>query len=103
MNYKDEFNVKVEFEIDKDNLGFRRRITFSDSFEKLPDLVKANLLQDLEHEIDKMFMETLNVLSTNFLKKARQIMFEETKPTFENSAFDKDGNFKYKVREDIND
>ncbi len=47
-----------------------------------------------------MFMETLNVLSTNFLKKVRQSMFEETKPTFENSAFDKDGNFKYKVRED---
>ena len=72
MNYKDEFNIRVQFEIDQDNLGFRRRITFSDSFEKLPDLVKANLLQDLEHEIDKMFMETLNVLSTNFLKKVRQ-------------------------------
>jgi hypothetical protein len=81
MNYKDEFNIRVQFEIDQDNLGFRRRITFSDSFEKLPDLVKANLLQDLEHEIDKMFMETLNVLSTNFLKKVRQSMFEETKPT----------------------
>tara|TARA_R100001443_G_scaffold89697_1_gene96226 strand:- start:353 stop:655 length:303 start_codon:yes stop_codon:yes gene_type:complete len=100
MNYKDEFNVKVEFEIDKDNLGFRRRITFSDSFEKLPDLIKANLLQDLEKEIDKMFMETLNVLSSNFLKKVRQSMFEKTTPTFEDSAFDKDGNFKYKLREE---
>ena len=44
MNMKDEFNIRVEFEIDEDSLGFKRRITFSDSFEKLPDLIKANLL-----------------------------------------------------------
>ena len=30
MNYKDEFNIRVQFEIDQDNLGFRRRITFSE-------------------------------------------------------------------------
>ena len=100
MNYKDEFNIKVQFEIDQDNLGFRRRITFSDSFEKLPDLIKANLLQDLEKEIDKMFVETLNVLSTKFLRKVTDSMFDNTKINFESSAFDEDGNFKYKVRED---
>jgi len=100
MNYKDEFNIRVQFEIDQDNLGFRRRITFSDSFEKLPDLIKANLLQDLEKEIDKMLVETLNVLSTKFLRKVTDGMFDNTKINFESSAFDKDGNFKYKVRED---
>ena len=100
MNYKDEFNIRVQFEIDQDNLGFRRRIAFSESFEKLPDLIKANLLQDLEKEIDKMFVETLNVLSTKFLRKVTDSIFDKTRTNFEESAFDKDGNFKYKVKED---
>ena len=100
MNYKDEFNIRVQFEIDQDNLGFRRRITFSDSFEKLPDLIKANLLQDLEKEIDKMFVETLNTKFLRNIHKVTDSMFDTTKINFESSAFDEDGNFKYKVRED---
>ena len=68
MNLKDEFNIRVEFEIDDDSLGFKRRISFSDSFERLPDLIKANLLNDLEQEIDSMFMETLSVLQKKFFR-----------------------------------
>ena len=98
MNYKDEFNIKVEFEIDEDSLGFKRRITFSDSFEKLPDMIKANLLQDLEQEIDSMFMETLNVLQKKFFKTMRMDTPQKYSGLFD-SAFDRDGNFKYKVKE----
>ena len=98
MNYKDEFNIKVEFEIDEDSLGFKRRITFSESFERLPDLVKANLLNDLEQEIDGMFMETLNVLQKKFFRTMGMDKPQKYNSLFD-SAFDSDGNFKYKVKE----
>ena len=104
MNLKDEFNIKVEFEIDEDSLGFKRRITFSESFERLPDMIKANLLGDLEQEIDGMFMETLNVLQKKFF---RTIGLSNTTTTTkdligkkESDLWISDGTFKLQMKED---
>ena len=77
MNYKDEFNIRVQFEIDQDNLGFRRRITFSDSFEKLPDLIKANLLQDLEKEIENLNSQ-LDIMIRLKMIWIREYLYQKT-------------------------
>ena len=103
MNLKDEFNIKVEFEIDEDSLGFKRRITFSESFERLPDMIKANLLGDLEQEIDGMFMETLNVSQKKFfrtmgLTKTNTKNFLIGKK--ESDLWNSDGTFKLQMKED---
>lgn len=102
MNLKDEFNIRVEFEIDDDSLGFKRRISFSDSFERLPDLIKANLLNDLEQEIDSMFMETLSVLQKKFIR-TMGLTKTNTKDLIrelESDLWNSDGTFKLQTKED---
>lgn len=102
MNLKDEFNIRVEFEIDDDSLGFKRRISFSDSFERLPDLIKANLLNDLEQEIDSMFMETLSVLQKKFFR-TMGLTKTNTKDLIrelESDLWNSDGTFKLQTKED---
>jgi|TARA_R110000868_G_scaffold87489_5_gene244688 hypothetical protein len=107
MNMKDEFNIRVEFEIDEDSLGFKRRITFSDTFEKLPDLIKANLLGDLEQEVDSMFMETLNVLQKKFFRtmgmgkgRLSKTDSKELIKDIESDLWNSDGTFKLQAKED---
>ena len=102
MNLKDEFNIRVEFEIDDDSLGFKRRISFSDSFERLPDLIKANLLNDLEQEIDSMFMETLSVLQKKFFR-TMGLTKTNTKDLIrelESDLWHSDGTFKLQTKDD---
>ena len=95
MNMKDEFNIRVEFEIDEDSLGFKRRITFSDTFEKLPDLIKANLLGDLEQEVDSMFMETLNGFHYTPIEITKELIKD-----IESDLWNSDGTFKLQAKED---
>ena len=102
MNLKDEFNIRVEFEINDDSLGFKRRISFSDSFERLPDLIKANLLNDLEQEIDSMFMETLSVLQKKFFRTMglTKTNTKDLIKELESDLWNSDGTFKLQTKED---
>ena len=97
---KKKFLIQVEYEFDEDSQGFRRQVNLLEDSNIIASIEIINLLRGnfrvlsktIGKQIDDIIVEKMSeILDDKEMAKMK---------TRSGSAFDEDGNFKYKIRED---
>ena len=97
---KKKFLIQVEYEFDEDSQGFRRQVNLLENSNILASIEIINLLRGNFHQLSKTIGKQIDDI---IVEKMSEILDDKEMikmKTRSGSAFDKDGNFKYKIRED---
>ena len=97
---KKKFLIQVEYEFDEDSQGFSRKVNLLENSDTLATIEIINLLRgnfrvlskSIGKQIDDIIVEKMSEILDD-----KEIVRMKTRS---GSAFDEDGNFKYKLRED---
>ena len=97
---KKKFLIQVEYEFDEDSQGFTRQVNLLEDSNILASIEIINLLRGnfrvLSKTIGKQIDDIIVEKMSEILDDKEMIKMK----TRSGSAFDEDGNFKYKIRED---
>ena len=97
---KKKFLIQVEYEFDEDSQGFRRQVNLLEDSNILASIEIINLLRGNFHQLSKTIGKQIDDF---IVEKMSEILDDKEivrMKTRSGSAFDEDGNFKYKLRED---
>ena len=97
---KKKFLIQVEYEFDEDSHGFRRQDNLLEDSNILASIEIINLLRGNFHQLSKTIGKQIDDI---IVEKMSEILDDKEMISMKGkhgSAFDKDGNFKYKIRED---
>ena len=97
---KKKFLIQVEYEFDDDSQGFRRKVNLLEDSDVLATIEIINLLRGnfrlLSKTIGKQIDDIIVEKMTEILDDKEMLRMKSDS----GSAFDSDGKFKYKLRED---
>ena len=97
---KKKFLIQVEYEFDDDSQGFRRKVNLLEDSDVLAPIEIINLLRGnfrlLSKTIGKQIDDIIVEKMTEILDDKEMLRMKSDS----GSAFDSDGKFKYKLRED---
>ena len=97
---KKKFLIQVEYEFDDDSQGFRRKVNLLEDSDVLATIESINLLRGnfrlLSKTIGKQIDDIIVEKMTEILDDKEMLRMKSDS----GSAFDSDGKFKYKLRED---
>ena len=97
---KKKFLIQVEYEFDEDSQGFRRQVNLLEDSNILASIEIINLLRGNFRVLSKTIGKQIDDI---IVEKMSEILDDKEMvrmKTQSGSAFDEDGNFKYKLRED---
>ena len=97
---KKKFLIQVEYEFDEDSQGFRRQVNLLEDSNVLASIEIINLLRGNFSVLSKTIGKQIDDI---IVEKMSQIIDDKEMLRMKSqngSAFDNDGNFKYKLRED---
>tara|TARA_E500000305_G_C3851850_1_gene156495 strand:- start:5 stop:340 length:336 start_codon:yes stop_codon:yes gene_type:complete len=95
-----KFLIQVEYEFDEDSQGFSRKVNLLENSDTLATIEIINLLRGnfrvLSKTIGKQIDDIIVEKMTEIIDDKEMLRMKSQN----GSAFDNDGNFKYKLRED---
>ena len=97
---KKKFLIQVEYEFDDDSQGFRRKVNLLEDSDVLATIEIINLLRGNFRLLSKTIGKQIDDIS---VEKMTEILDDKEMLRMKSdsgSAFDSDGKFKYKLRED---
>ena len=97
---KKKFLIQVEYEFDEDSQGFRRQVNLLEDSNVLASIEIINLLRGNFRILSKTIGKQIDDI---IVEKMSQIIDDKEMLRMKSqngSAFDNNGNFKYKLRED---
>ena len=97
---KKKFLIQVEYEFDEDSQGFRRQVNLLENSNILASIEIINLLRGNFHQLSKTIGKQIDDI---IVEKMTEILDDKEMLRMKSdsgSAFDSDGKFKYKLRED---
>tara|TARA_R100001509_G_C4752345_1_gene176849 strand:- start:206 stop:538 length:333 start_codon:yes stop_codon:yes gene_type:complete len=97
---KKKFLIQVEYEFDEDSQGFRRQVNLLEDSKTIASIEIINLLRGNFHVLSKTIGKQIDDI---IVEKMSEILDDKEIISMKGkhgSAFDEDGNFKYKLRED---
>ena len=97
---KKKFLIQVEYDFDEDSQGFKRQVNLLEDSNILASIEIINLLRGNFHQLSKTIGKQIDDI---IVEKMSEILDDKEivrMKTRSGSAFDEDGKFKYKLRED---
>ena len=97
---KKKFLIQVEYEFDDDSQGFRRKVNLLEDSDVLAPIEIINLLRGNFRLLSKTIGKQIDYI---IVEKMTEILDDKEMLRMKSdsgSAFDSDGKFKYKLRED---
>jgi len=97
---KKKFFIQVEYEFDDDSQGFKRKLNLLEDSENIATIEIINLLRSNFPMLGKTIGKQIDDIIVDKMSEILDSKEMSRMKSDSGSAFDSDGNFKYKLREE---